>query len=166
MNQTDSSFFREIETVSHNINLCLDLIFNDQGDLSNILLHKGTNIHATLTKDDLTPILNFISFHNLSITNAAKANFISQTQNFLKDIEEKYKTLTMPPNSIKLILILDAKNLTLKHWSSFPVLDNTGQVQEYLQGIIRFGEMSLENEEKERLQEYVDKILNKVLGNA
>jgi hypothetical protein len=158
-------FFKDVVFETHNLNLCAELNFNESSNIEKIDIFYNGIYSKSFEKEDFDNVVNGMLYPG-EVSNAMRANFISHTRKLFEELESKHKLLTMPISKIKVIMIFDAKNLILQHWTSFPVLNNDGQVKEYFDNIIRFANMALEPDELSNLQEYVDKILSKMLGGS
>ena len=155
-------FFKDVELETHNINLCLGLCFDEQSSITRIDYYKDALITSTYSRSGLIAVLDRLQ---LSVSGAARANFLAQTEKLLKDLEEKHKNLVLQHPVVKVVLIYDAKDFTIKNWTSLPTLGgNADQVRDYFDGILRFSKMTLAPEEQESLETNINKMMDKMLG--
>jgi hypothetical protein len=166
INSKPKDFFDGIEPVTHCLNICMICTF----DLVNhtvckIELHDKYNTQIDIPDlSDLNKLAKYLDKKYL----INRQELYKNLKLFFKDLQSKHSLLTLPPEQIKLVLVVDVVNTRkpyVKHWTSLPILGGSQEeVAEYFNGISQLAYSTLTTKEKAEFQILIDKISKKVLN--
>lgn len=163
-NQAET-FFENIQPVTHNLNLCLNVELEITGQIKKVSLYDRQKKVLSVDLDSFALIKAYIETQiSMKITDTY---FISTLKYFILSIGQKLSKQTMPIDSIKLVLIYDLSDLDclkLNTWTSFPALPGSeAQVQDYFNGVNQFSRIALTKKEQQELDKLITKILEKTI---
>lgn len=169
-NETSNDFFNEIEPVTHCLNICAILTFDlAKHTITKIEVQDKKLFPITIELNDLSD-LNKLAKHVIKQFPVDKEKLYKSFKDLFKDLQFRHGQLHLPPEHVKLVMVVDMVNFqkpSIKHWTSLPVLGGTeDQVVDYFKGVMQLANNTLNEEEKNQLQELINKISNKMLSKV
>lgn len=158
------AFYQDIQILNLSLNICCTLSIKNNLINEYKFYDQGILINTVKNIDE---IVNYC-WKKISLK-VKKTELKRVLKKHFNSIVQKTKDLHLEVETIKSVSVLnfsDKNNLHISYWSSFPVLENQTQAQDYLDSVQKLAKMCLSDDELTQLIQLVQKVKEKLRPSA
>lgn len=154
------AFYQDIQVLNLSLNVCCTLSVKNNSISEYKFYDQGILVSTVKNIDEL---VNYywkkipLKVKKTELKRVLKRHFNSIVQK-TEDLHLEIETLL----SVSVLNFSNKNNLHISYWSSFPVLENQTQAQDYLDSVQKLAKMCLTDDELSHLVQLVQKVKEKL----